>query len=412
MKTKIVFVFLSVVLIAVFCLFSYGRFSKPQDIFTEQERAWLNGHKGQIRIAITQLPPQIIVNKDMDYEGLAIDYIRLIEKKINFKFNLVYYDTWNILMDKMKERDSDVIFAAQKTPEREQFLQFTAPYIFLPNMIIVNQNKKGVLTLNDLKGMQVAVVKGSAVHEYLKTGYPDINLVLANDELDVLNKTSFGETYAAVLETSRASYYIQKREITNLRIGGSAEYEYQLRFASRNDWPELNRILEKALMSISGDEREIITRKWLYLNDRLSLEKYRRLLYLAGAFVLITVSFFIMISLWNRVLHKKVKERTAELNSYKNHLEDLVESRTADLKKINAELENALAEVETLSGFLPICSSCKKVRDDSGYWNQIEDYIAKHSHTEFSHSICPDCTEKLYGKEKWFNDEETPDKQK
>ena len=60
------------------------------------------------------------------------------------------------------------------------------------------------------------------------------------------------------------------------------------------------------------------------------------------------------------------------------------------------ELQNALAEVKKLRGFLPICSSCKKIRDDKGYWNQIESYIRDHSEAEFTHSICPECTKKLY----------------
>lgn len=60
------------------------------------------------------------------------------------------------------------------------------------------------------------------------------------------------------------------------------------------------------------------------------------------------------------------------------------------------ELQKALSEVKTLRGFLPICSSCKKIRDDTGYWNQIEAYIHKHTEAQFSHGICPDCAEKLY----------------
>lgn len=60
------------------------------------------------------------------------------------------------------------------------------------------------------------------------------------------------------------------------------------------------------------------------------------------------------------------------------------------------DLEDALCRVKLLSGFLPICASCKKIRDDEGYWNQIESYIQNHSEAEFSHSICPDCAKKLY----------------
>ena len=61
-----------------------------------------------------------------------------------------------------------------------------------------------------------------------------------------------------------------------------------------------------------------------------------------------------------------------------------------------AELKEAMGKVKTLSGLLPICASCKKIRDDKGYWNQIEAYIRKHSKVEFSHGICPDCAKKLY----------------
>jgi DNA-binding NtrC family response regulator len=63
------------------------------------------------------------------------------------------------------------------------------------------------------------------------------------------------------------------------------------------------------------------------------------------------------------------------------------------------DLQQALAHVKTLSGLLPICAACKKIRDDSGYWNQIEAYLREHSQAEFTHSICPDCLEKLYGEE-------------
>jgi len=65
-------------------------------------------------------------------------------------------------------------------------------------------------------------------------------------------------------------------------------------------------------------------------------------------------------------------------------------------EKLIAQLQFALSEVKTLRGFLPICSSCKKIRDDKGYWNQIESYIRDHSEAEFSHSMCPECVKKLY----------------
>jgi hypothetical protein len=79
-------------------------------------------------------------------------------------------------------------------------------------------------------------------------------------------------------------------------------------------------------------------------------------------------------------------------------IEDITEREQAEKEreKLITELQDALAKVKTLSGLLPICSSCKKIRDDNGYWSQIESYIHDHSDAKFSHSICPKCAKKLY----------------
>ncbi len=59
-------------------------------------------------------------------------------------------------------------------------------------------------------------------------------------------------------------------------------------------------------------------------------------------------------------------------------------------------LQDALANVRTLTGLLPICASCKRVRDDEGYWMQVEKYITRHTEAQFSHGLCPECTRRLY----------------
>ncbi|MCG8569440.1 MAG: HAMP domain-containing protein [Spirochaetes bacterium] len=81
-----------------------------------------------------------------------------------------------------------------------------------------------------------------------------------------------------------------------------------------------------------------------------------------------------------------------KITASRDELNEEIEIR----KKTEKELMEAIAKVRTLSGFLPICTHCKKIRDDKGYWEQIESYIKDHSEVEFSHSLCPDCTKKLY----------------
>ncbi|HSR36545.1 MAG TPA: PAS domain S-box protein, partial [Desulfurivibrionaceae bacterium] len=68
----------------------------------------------------------------------------------------------------------------------------------------------------------------------------------------------------------------------------------------------------------------------------------------------------------------------------------------AEMTQLVGELQRSLAEVKTLSGLLPICSWCKKIRDDKGYWNQLESYISEHSGVDFSHGVCPECMRKHY----------------
>lgn len=79
-------------------------------------------------------------------------------------------------------------------------------------------------------------------------------------------------------------------------------------------------------------------------------------------------------------------------------LRDITERKWAELErsKLILELEESLAQVKMLSGLLPICASCKKIRNDQGYWQQVEVYISENSDAEFSHGICPDCMKRLY----------------
>jgi ABC-type uncharacterized transport system substrate-binding protein len=101
----------------------------------------------------------------------------------------------------------------------------------------------------------------------------------------------------------------------------------------------------------------------------------------------------------NIELDRRVAAQTATLEQSNTLLKKEIEIRTKiekDLRDNTERLEKALSRVKTLSGLLPICASCKKIRDDKGYWNQIETYLDQHSDATFSHGICPDCAKRLY----------------
>lgn len=113
-----------------------------------------------------------------------------------------------------------------------------------------------------------------------------------------------------------------------------------------------------------------------------------------------------IISLVIFLLHSTAKSYTNRLEKFSkedaqlrlinsSQAQEISKQNDALLKK-NASLTQALAEVKQLSGFLPICASCKKIRDDQGYWNQIEAYISEHSEAKFSHGMCPNCVKEFY----------------
>lgn len=127
-----------------------------------------------------------------------------------------------------------------------------------------------------------------------------------------------------------------------------------------------------------------IAYRFLSSSDTKYIQKF-----VIGFVMLLIVNFVVG---FLREVHKKLK---SELKQRKI-AEEQREATLAQLRMSLAELENARSELKTLSGLLPICSSCHRIRDEKDNWFNIEQYIAERSDAEFSHGICPDCAKKLY----------------
>ncbi len=137
--------------------------------------------------------------------------------------------------------------------------------------------------------------------------------------------------------------------------------------------------------------------------------KYKewKILFLAAMFFLMAARQTITFLIWTGVLELDRTTRTmSEIPGYIVTALALLSIIYVGLSlsgkvKLIQEQKNSIA---TLRSLLPICSSCRKIKDDEGYWREIESYIEHHTDSRFSHGLCEDCTEKLYGNEPWYKD--------
>ncbi|MCP4110967.1 MAG: transporter substrate-binding domain-containing protein [Desulfobacteraceae bacterium] len=260
MKTKL---FLILILLILSCT------EKQKNPLTAEEKAWLKKHDRKIVVAVEpKWAPVTFFGTDRAYSGISADHLRLIERRLGFRFKIRKTDTWEQVLENIQAGQADVIMAVVKTPGRSEYLNFTEPYIEVPTVLITRKDIDKTLNMNNIKGLKIAVTEGYEVVDYIKKHHPELELTYVPDNIDGLIRVSSGEFDIIVAEVATASYIIEKQRITNLRIAGHTGHKYILRIGSRKGLPILNSILCKGLSLISKNERQNIRNKWISLNAK------------------------------------------------------------------------------------------------------------------------------------------------
>lgn len=285
----------------------------PKLELTRAEFDWLQKHAGQIRIApLPDVPPIDFIDEEGRHAGLTADYIRLIEDKLGMRFQPVECKTWKEILEKLENREVDIVGSIQNTEARRRYLRFTQPYLHLETKIITHRDRSGKYNLENLNGLEIAVVEGSGVHEYIAKKHPEYNLVPVKDPATGVRAVSFNEVDVLVSDLGVVSHYKAKFALANLRVAGEIDYPWELCLGSRSDWPLLNSILNKALATITASQRTEIREKWITMDDSIRIPK-EQYLTVIGSILIITLLGIGGVMFWNQTLRRQVTHRTHEL---------------------------------------------------------------------------------------------------
>ena len=236
--------------------------------------------------------------------GIASEFIQLISQRIETPIHLIETKNWTESLEKVKKRECDILPLAEKTPSREEYLDFTTPYVHTSLVIATKMGIPFVDNLNSIKMKPLGVVKNYSIEELLKNKYPNINLVEVESIQEGLDYVQQEKIFGFLDNSIVINYEIQKNSIKDLAITGQFEDSFYLSIASNNDEAILNEILEKALLSIDSNTRAELMNKWNNITYQVQTD-YEIILEILFLGIIIVVIFIY----WNLKLKEEIRNK-------------------------------------------------------------------------------------------------------
>lgn len=266
------------------------------DQLSEQELAWLAENKS-VQVGVDpNFYPLETFNERGQYTGLGGDYLRLLAHLTGLNFTVQRQQDWATVEELAQLKRIDLFMAVAKSERREQYLTFAQPYVNMPGMIMVpRSNDVQNLTLEDLKGKKLAVVKNYYWEDYVSSKYPDITLVPARDTIEAMQMVTGGQADAVIDYEFNLNEKIQVAGIYQLHTVGQVPSEFGHGVAVRSDLPELYNIISVALDQITPQEKQALADSWLKkakpVTDSKRLQWYFFFFTQATLLVLLIISY-------------------------------------------------------------------------------------------------------------------------
>ncbi|MCL7744860.1 transporter substrate-binding domain-containing protein [Guyparkeria hydrothermalis] len=256
---------------------------------TEEERAYLR-EAGPIDICIDpNWMPFERFDTHGDYVGISADYFELFEKTLSTRFRPLPTATWTESVDALKAGRCDLFSLAMRTPEREKYLEFTDSYIETPLVIATKADVAFITGLDDLQGRKIAIPALYAFAELLKDDYPDLELIEVTDIDGGLDMVRDGEVFGYIGTLATIGYKLQTEYTGELRITGDTGKSWDMGVAVREDRPVLHGIMQKAVASVTDEQKRAINNKWISVRYEERID-YMLLWQVIGFFIVVLLA--------------------------------------------------------------------------------------------------------------------------
>jgi ABC-type amino acid transport substrate-binding protein len=229
---------------------------------TAEEQAFLAGK--QLRLGVDSArPPFEFLDEKGVYSGISAGFMQACLQRLGVSYVLVPGLNVAAAMKKMDAGEIDVIPKIAPDPERAKSVTFTRSHATFASVIVTRQNVRSIGGLDNLAGLKVGVIKGLIVESTMKRDFPNMPLISLPDVRTALVDLSAGKIDVYIEHMAIVSYNIEKLNLTNLKVAAQTPYNYEMAFGVRKDWPLLASALDKALASLSKQEKAAITGRWL-----------------------------------------------------------------------------------------------------------------------------------------------------
>ena len=234
---------------------------------TTEERAWIAAHPKIVVGGELDWAPFDFVDNSGRHAGIANDYLQVIAKELGLEIEIITDPSWNKLLDMIRNKEIDLLPALYHSMEREKFLSYTPSYAQVTEFIYARDDNSWISSLDDLKGKNVAVVKGYTVEGIIRSDYPDINLVTAANIQECLKKLVIGEVDAFLGDIASTSYNIKTFSLSGIKAIAPGPFpEPTVHMGVRNDWPELRSLIQKVLAALPKDRHDAIRDRWMSMS--------------------------------------------------------------------------------------------------------------------------------------------------